>query len=592
MNTTIRQRQLSRFVQKDSPSIRSRSGTGRVVLSALFIFSAFGCQSKETQQTTQQAPAKGDLLSRVPLNSYGVFISKTGSDVMRNFRKTAWGKPSRYSLDQLKNVQSEQAEQAAKVMSILAESEFATAFGLAEGESTVTEIIAFAAPRGESVSFGAFAAAKDGTDFLPLFDKAVAQMKQNSVAVKDIQPSNPKVVAIPIEGQKNTLNTVYVAATKERVAFATDQGELTRIFVTDGPTDTPPLLEKGSFKIAYAKGLQEDVLSFAHLDIRDVAKHLSSMSTAAQKVDSEQEGPVDPQELQKALESLPLENLTYFRRINDSMTDEVLVQLMPHTEKQREVLTTLAELKPHDLLQSAPPSFVLLLGADVDYFVKLAEKFPAEVGSSEADSIAPILNYLKDVDSLNIGLRQGKGGSPFPDIAIFLASPQPDQLYEQLKMLVMLGIKSSPLKNLQWLKKQVEGLDVDYALSPFGVGVFLAKTSNHIVFSSSEAGLVSVARSFKEGGDNLWKNLPETVRLSLGNEPGFFSYAADLGEFADLLRSLQTSLSMFTGGQSPLKEEDVTRLKSLGTVVGTARFRDNNTFEFKAVYELAKPPAA
>jgi hypothetical protein len=159
-------------------------------------------------------------------------------------------------------------------------------------------------------------------------------------------------------------------------------------------------------------------------------------------------------------------------------------------------------------------------------------------------------------------------------------------------MLVMLGIKSSPLKNLQWLKKQVEGLDVDYALSPFGVGVFLAKTSNHIVFSSSEAGLVSVARSFKEGGDNLWKNLPETVRLSLGNEPGFFSYAADLGEFADLLRSLQTSLSMFTGGQSPLKEEDVTRLKSLGTVVGTARFRDNNTFEFKAVYELAKPPAA
>jgi hypothetical protein len=567
-----------------------------VSLIALSSLLASACNSSESTQTTSSPSGKtvatSSLLKRVPLESYGVFVGNSGSDIMQKYRQTPWGRPSTRTLDQLKSSESEEAQKAVAVIEALEKSALASTLGLAGGESSIDEVVAYVANRPETMSFGAIAHSNNEKDLNALLDQVISVMKEKGLTVTEVSSGDPKIFSLPINLEEDDIKIkdLFFAASKDTVAISTHQDAFERIFDASAPSDLPPLFNKASFKNTLAKGKSNSVLSFAFVDMKDLLNHFMRLSKANK---NSEEGDSSAEKLEELIKTVPLDYLSYFRSMKNTLMDEVTLQLTPQTEEQKKTIESLAGIQPQNLLTSAPSSFVFLLGLDINYFVKVAEQQMPKPDANDQEAVATaqnvsmVLNYLKPVQSLNLGLRQSKGSSPFPDLTIFLASDQAEILYMQLKTLVMMGMKASPLKNLQWLQKQVEGLDVDYALSPFGIGLFMAKTSNHIIFSSSEAGLTSVARSFKGDEDKLWTQLPAHVKESIGDGAGFISYAANLSEFSELLQSFQSSLSMFTGGQSPIKDEDILRLKSLGTVVGTTTFSDN-ALKLKAVYEVNK----
>ena len=194
----------------------------------------------------------------------------------------------------------------------------------------------------------------------------------------------------------------------------------------------------------------------------------------------------------------------------------------------------------------------------------------------EQRAALPSVDLFKGISRLSFGVI-GATAENFPSLYIEVehkdAKGFKELLHDELKTSL-----ASQMPSDQWKQKDIGGNSVSYLTSPFGVGAYLStkNDSSHssVVLTSSEDAMKKILTSPSE---------------SASSPTGVVGYGTfDCAEFGKTLESLQSSLSMFTGGEQFLSNEELVTLKSLGKAEGSVTVKPQ---AIEITYRIADFPA-
>jgi hypothetical protein len=288
--------------------------------------------------------------------------------------------------------------------------------------------------------------------------------------------------------------------------------------------------------------------------------------------------PVDAAQFHKSFESL-----AFARTSSDGLSDYLWIGL-PAGAVTPEVEKVLGGGGAHPGIQRIVPGAVLATSIDgaVAKAIK-AVTLPPPGDGTQAPSM-PFIDSLDALQGVTLAVRNASGASPFPELVLELTSSDAPRLKESLK--VALGALSAggglPLGS--WQSKKVGGIDVDFMASPIGIGIFLAATRNGIVVSTSEGVFADIERGA------FAKEVParfEHQAFAEDKAPLVLGFLSGQ-RLAALIESVQTSLAMFTGGQSLVDQPTLESVRALGSIGMAATYRDG-AVRLHHHYEVEKP---
>jgi hypothetical protein len=142
------------------------------------------------------------------------------------------------------------------------------------------------------------------------------------------------------------------------------------------------------------------------------------------------------------------------------------------------------------------------------------------------------LKNLPDVSELSFGLALPSGASPFPDLYGTVETTDPATVISTLKLLLD---KQKMLS--AWQTRKIGETDVQLALSPMGVGAFLASLDNRVVFATSQPAIEAMIAAKRGNGADAGGGT-------------LFRFVISGKESLALAKAMQGTLAMFTGGQA------------------------------------------
>jgi hypothetical protein len=235
-----------------------------------------------------------------------------------------------------------------------------------------------------------------------------------------------------------------------------------------------------------------------------------------------------------------------------------------------------AELKPETL--QLPIFKTHSKGEQSPRLFSVSEGLIFEAGLSSAVIKEVIANIPADsglpasAGTIQIALLDGGAVSPFPAIALAIETNEPAAVKSSLEQILTQSISKGGLPvDTNWMQTEVNGAAVSFIMSPLGIGIFLTETESAVLAATSQTALQTLIA----GRSSVQAVKDEQGSLVMGS--------VDFNELTQAMESVQSSLAMFTGGESLLTPEQMTNLKALGT--GKAKVALNGSeLEFKAQY--------
>lgn len=172
-----------------------------------------------------------------------------------------------------------------------------------------------------------------------------------------------------------------------------------------------------------------------------------------------------------------------------------------------------------------------------------AQPLLASLSASSPD-VATELKQLPAVSEILLGLALPAGASPFPDVYMLMRTSDPTVVLSTLK--VLLG-KQKLLS--AWQSQTIAGTEVQLALSPMGVGAFLAIRDDQVLLATSRG---AMEKLLTKGGKTPGAEKGTMLQLTANGQ-----------QILDLIKTLQGTLSMFTGGQTAV---DLGQYQSLAQI--------------------------
>jgi hypothetical protein len=271
---------------------------------------------------------------------------------------------------------------------------------------------------------------------------------------------------------------------------------------------------------------------------------------------------------------LPVNSFQIIQSLDKTYRLQLLAPLSPKSPEQTRLVEVLDRSSSS---QTVPSSFFSGVTDQASFALNLSNTFinailDAVIAQSPTDqvdiakSLKPLLEYI---DNVSLSVLQAGGESLFPDIVLSFSSKNSSKLHELLKNEIQKLVSSQvPMSN--WFEKETSGIRLNYVQSPLGVGVYITNDANNVFVSSSESGVINVTDSKAIQLDNELAtrgyNFPKSSSL--------FSAYASAPRIAALIESVQSSLSLFTGGQSTFNNEQLGLLRSMS--IGTLSVYSRN----------------
>ncbi len=160
-----------------------------------------------------------------------------------------------------------------------------------------------------------------------------------------------------------------------------------------------------------------------------------------------------------------------------------------------------------------------------------AKSLISTIQNSSPEAAKEIEN-LPDVSELTIGLALPSGASPFPDVYGTIHTGDPALVLSTLKLLLD---KQQMLST--WKTQTIAGTEVQLALSPIGVGAYLANLKDKVVLATSQPAMEQlIAGASSDNGAN----------------GTMFRFVVNGKQALALTKAMQGTLSMFMGGQAAI----------------------------------------
>jgi hypothetical protein len=219
----------------------------------------------------------------------------------------------------------------------------------------------------------------------------------------------------------------------------------------------------------------------------------------------------------------------------------------------------LLQSKVSSAVSSLPTETAVLVGIDLDFFKRM------NGGISAENPYQTTLNLLSD---LAIGIVSGSASSAFPDLHISVKSPHPAELGKSLRSLLEKLSTEQGLPFTEWQTKKADGISIDFYASPFGVGIYMADTTDALLVSSSEQGLKSLVDSHKQN-----RALSSVVTISPSAKSPVYAQLNG-SRVASLLSSLQSTLQLFGVPKEISSSQRIDEIKKIGKVEAFSDLKD------------------
>lgn len=536
-----------------------------------------GCSKKEGESPAPKSLSNqllnDPLLKKLPQSTAGFLVLDFSGAGYQNFKVSPWGKEA-HGLSAIKAGLDEMKEHGATdEQTKLAETALDTAqkLGLvtADGQSQIDKVIARNVTLVEAFenkempfNFATFAEAASGVDLnervpvlkkvvtdagLKVTDKSFGAAKGFSAAVNDDKdPAAPEI-------------TLNIAATKELLGISLNAATLDQLFSDKTTSTIDDIQALPEFKKAEASVRSSgEPLSFAFVSLKRLAPLLDALN---------EDGADTAPSLAK---DSPLSAIALAQGFSGQMVTLAALTVAPTTEQQKTVVTAFEN--------SALPASAFKVPTDTAFSLSLdariLAKLESALGAASDPSTAMIVQQLKNVQGLTIGLRANDGSTPFPDLFLAVESNARDTVATSVESAVGMGMLASG-QALQWQNKEIDGSPTKYFNTPLGLGAYVSspKGSNTLLIATSER-VIRDTLSSSVGKNSLDGAMPPTLRERMvpSTVGALYLNFIQIGKVVD---SVKGTLAMMLGASQELDEAlNSEKLKRLGIGFGSLSYAD------------------
>ncbi|MBN8548173.1 MAG: hypothetical protein J0M12_02535 [Deltaproteobacteria bacterium] len=498
-----------------------------------------------------------DIAKKIPGSSSGFAIWDTSSDAYKRYAASPWGQNGSANL--IKTV--EQLDATGKGDALKPFIDVLLKTGIIASSPGQPEVlrsgVAF-------IDLGTTPTAKPGLGVYVMgnagvnLNEKLAQIEQTfkdqgfAIAKHEGPPASFSIELKDKDPGAPSFGTAYFAANENLLGVVTQEALLARLFNPASDNGIATLVSNPTYKKTLGSVASPYQIVLGYMDVTNT---LTRLLTA---VPTE-----DVQEIQVALKSLPLEAIGVSQTMAQSPGSTVLAQLTPRDDEQKRWMSAVSSSTVHQTLAAVPSDAVLTLSVDGSVLAKIRDE--ALLGM-DPGSVAPLKQQLAVLDSikdLTIAVRNGGTASPFPEIFFVVSGSSASALQSSLKSAVNDALASFGLQLGKWQSREIEGSNMDYLMSPLGVGAFQAQVGDSIVLATSESAVVDSLRAAKDSSKNLQATAPAAAKQLLAKS-SFLSVYTNFERIAALAKSVQGNLAMFTGGQAALPDETMDQLRQIG----------------------------
>jgi len=527
----------------------------RAAMLALFITTTLvGCWKRDEGASTG---GRSELLERIPAVTFGYLSWDTSTPAYERYRKSSFATSPGELLNQLDAVSATPEMAAATpLLSVFRKSGlFATG---ADEQEPIREGLVFAAlaPDGRSLEAAVWARGNAGVD-LKARHKAIAEaLRSEQVPVTPESVPGAEAFSIAVTAPDAPFKKIVVAATAERLAIASSVELAHRSF---RPLEEIPAAERGLEKLTTAphytraeKALPgKDRLAIAYVDVVAMAAHAEKLPA----------GPSSDQ-----IASVPLEAVMITREMGDAPRDRGAFILKPGEASWKKALKATGGQKTVGL---TPADSIALISFDGEFIRGLKAEAMRQSTPEESAMLQGMLSPLDRIGSLGIALRAASGASPFPELLIVAEAPNAAEVAAALKETVGPLTASSGMPLSPWQQKEIAGAKAEFMMSPMGVGLFLASKGSTLVLATSESGVAAVLGGAAGNLSSTFKSSGTDVSHALA--AGYVNFV----RMADLVKSFQENLAMFTGGQTVMDTTQLDEMRKQGSLTSSLTAGDD-----------------
>ncbi|MEY4667372.1 MAG: hypothetical protein RL518_71 [Pseudomonadota bacterium] len=556
-------------------------------LSASLITSPLvGCSKKEGESAPQQkAMAHSSLLDtpllqKVPDTTAAFMAMDFSGDGYKRFITSPWGgdmkglNALKSAVDELESsgASEDQVKVAKAVLNSLQKLGLVSPEGRSQVEKVLSDAVGFISIKKHDkipLDLGVFARAASGVNLAERATSLRAILSDAGLKVTDEQIGGTKgfSAAVPVPEEENLSMSLYVAATEDKLGLAFTK-EAVAGLLSDGTTNgLANLRALPEFSQAEESVRSSDpALSLAFVSVK---KFLENFSQEQGKADDD----FDPKDI-------PVTSVALSQGYADQMVTLAGVTVTPMNELQKSIFTAFEN--------SGIPTTAFKLPADTAVALSLdsrvVSKLEGTLKGLNDPSAALVVDQLKNIQGITLGLRNGDGSSPIPDIYLSLDSSARDQVASSVETGIGLGMMATG-QQLQWNTKDIGGAPTRYLMTPLGVGIYVSspKASNALVVATSERAVQAIATS-NNGGASLDSSMPKALRnrVPSSSTGSLYLNFIQLGTVVDAVKGTIESMM----GPNPELDDalNAEQLRKLGVGIGSLSYT-NGVFKIQSAFE-------
>ena len=545
-----------------------------------------GCSKKEgdtaTQQKAMAAPSLLDapLLQKLPDTTAAFFVMDFAGDGYKKLMASPWGSDVKglnalkSAVDELEasGASEEQIKVAKTILDSLQKLGLVSADGKSQVDKVLSDAVGFISIRKENkipVDLGVFARGAPGANLTDRATSLKQILADAGLKVVDEQFGSAKgfVAAMPVSEEDGVAASLYAVGTQDTFGLAFSKEAIEALLANGSTKGFANLKALPEFsKAEETVRSSEPPLSFAFLSVKTFVSSFASEP-------GESDDDFDPKDI-------PVTSIAMSQGYGDQMVTSAGVTVTPMNELQKSVFAAFEN--------SGIPANAFKLPADTAVSLSLdtrvITKLESALKSLNDPSAAMVVEQLKNIQGITLGLRSGDRSSPVPDIYLTLDSSAREQVASTVETGIGLGMMATG-QQLQWNSKEISGAPTRYLMTPLGVGVYVSspKSSNTLVVASSERAVQDIATS-NGGGASLDSAMSKALRGRVASSSTGSLYLNFI-QLASLVDGVKGTVASMMGPNPELDQAlDSEQLKKLGIGIGSLSYT-NGVFKIQSAFE-------
>lgn len=541
------------------------------IVCTLYILPLVSCSKKDastkaSRKTGALAILDLPLVDRIPATTTAIVVFDLKSSAYQEYRKSQWFDGASYS-DQLEQALTSMtaSDKGHAFFTWLKQAEFLDG---TKPDLHIEHAVGFADIQNKEAGF--YAQVPEKVDLDSQIKSLQVSLNSEGVAVEQLNFDGVSGISATLTARDGSSHTIFIAAKNHRLAIGNSAAVVSGLFSARENSGPSTLRKSEAFKLALKELPARDrLIQFSYLNVEDL------VSKAHQLPDGDK--------ISQALSGaeVPFSSAIFATRMDGSFTNSIALPFRKNLKDKQRWKPFINPDSQNSILTAAPASALFLLrvhGQLLKSYGPALKAAPLPMISQD-----PLINSLiSSVDDLGLGITNLPGGALFPSLFVLASSTRSDSLKTEIKGKLNPQALGVPASN--WQTREINGVPVDFSMSPLGIGAFLVSHDGTLLVGSSDKVVKESLSALAEKKKSILNGVPESARsyITSGTEPLVLLYL-DLAGISGLMQGLEGSLAMFTGGASGLDPETIERVRSFGLVLASAGVTEQ-AVQFRSIF--------